>query len=168
MAKINHRRRNAILAEINKKVCSGCLAEKDFSDFHRTKNRKHGIQDYCKICRSIRHKSFREENPNWQERREHYYETSRWVALEKQYGVTRDMYEQMDKMQNNLCAICHQPETARESLRGTLKRLCVDHDHVTGKVRGLLCGHCNRALGNFKDDIQVVKNAVAYLELYKG
>ena len=44
---------------------------------------------------------------------------------------------------------------------------CIDHCHKTGKIRGLLCDTCNRALGLFKDDIQMLKNSVAYLEKYK-
>lgn len=168
MAKVNHRRLNAQLASTNRKVCSGCREIKEFSEFHRTKNRKHGIQDYCKACRSTRHKAFRADHPNWRERQEHYYETARWVNLLKQYGITREQYEELSAKQNGLCAICGLPETSTEPLRGTLRRLCVDHDHRTGgKFRGLLCGHCNRALGNFKDDIEVVKKAVVYLELYK-
>ena len=54
--------------------------------------------------------------------------------------------------QHNLCKICSKE-----------KQLMVDHCHTTGKVRGLLCGKCNKGLGHFKDDIQVIKNIITYL-----
>jgi hypothetical protein len=59
--------------------------------------------------------------------------------LKKRYGITLDDYDAMFKKQKGLCMLCGKPEKNKRHLH-------VDHDHVTGKVRGLLCGVCNRAL----------------------
>lgn len=62
----------------------------------------------------------------------------------ERYGITYDQYEQMLVDQNNLCLVCGRPE----SYPG--RRLAVDHCHTTNKVRGLLCGLCNRTLGVYE------------------
>ena len=74
------------------------------------------------------------------------------------YGLKEQDYEQMVAEQNNLCAICGKKEEG--------KVLCIDHDHATGKVRGLLCSNCNIGLGNLKEDIQIFLAAIAYLKKY--
>jgi hypothetical protein len=78
------------------------------------------------------------------------------------YGITVEQYDQMFDNQAGLCAICEQPETM--TYRGVVKQLCVDHDHVTGEVRGLLCAACNFAIGKFKDDPALLRAAAQYLE----
>jgi len=64
--------------------------------------------------------------------------------------------------QGNQCAICERPETARG------RTLSLDHNHVTGKVRGFLCSNCNNGLGRFKDSSQLLQNAILYLEHTNG
>ena len=76
--------------------------------------------------------------------------------LRRNYGIGLDSYERLLKMQDGKCAICGDIEDGRA--------LAVDHDHVTGKVRGLLCANCNNGLGRFKDDAERLKAAVRYLE----
>jgi hypothetical protein len=78
------------------------------------------------------------------------------------YGLTVDQYEEMYEAQGGKCAICEQAETSLGN-NGEIKMLAIDHDHETGKVRGLLCNNCNRAIGLLKDDVEVLLNAVAYL-----
>jgi dCMP deaminase len=77
------------------------------------------------------------------------------------YGITPEKYEAMFKAQGGVCAICKQPPPPG-------KRLAVDHDHKTGKVRGLLCILCNSTLGYFKDNITSVRAAVSYLLRHDG
>jgi hypothetical protein len=60
------------------------------------------------------------------------------------YGITPEYYRALLLAQNGVCALCGEPET--QTLKGTLISLSVDHDHKTGKVRGLLCIRCNRGL----------------------
>ncbi len=64
--------------------------------------------------------------------------------------------------QDGVCAICRRPETFITTGQGPC-RLSVDHDHKTGKVRGLLCRDCNVGLGNFGDSGERLRNAAAYL-----
>lgn len=80
--------------------------------------------------------------------------------IKRHYGLTGPEYEQLLKDQNNSCWIClasHNPDQKRG-------RLYVDHDHKTGKVRGLLCGGCNSALGHFKDNVEILEKAIQYLK----
>jgi hypothetical protein len=71
-----------------------------------------------------------------------------------QYGISFKEYEEILKNQNNVCAICGNK---------TDRNLCVDHNHETGEVRGLLCLDCNSALGHFKDNKKYLNNAIKYL-----
>ena len=78
-------------------------------------------------------------------------------SIRRQFGLSRDDYQRILESQNRVCAICKEPPT-------TTMRLAVDHDHQTGKVRGLLCRECNRGLGIFKDLPERLRAAAAYLE----
>ena len=81
--------------------------------------------------------------------------------LMKRYGITIDEFEKLLIEQDNVCAACHQPEQRRH--RGGVCRLAVDHDHETGKVRGLLCSHCNVILGMANDDPSILEGIIEYL-----
>ena len=70
----------------------------------------------------------------------------------------------MHERQRGLCGICQRPETVVAGRHGkTPLRLAVDHDHVTGVVRGLLCSSCNQGIGYFKHDPALLEAAIAYL-----
>jgi Recombination endonuclease VII len=73
--------------------------------------------------------------------------------LKKKYGITEAEHQQMLRNQNSLCAICK-----REV------KLCVDHNHKTGKVRGLLCNSCNLIVGVLQDNPTIIRNMITYLE----
>lgn len=79
------------------------------------------------------------------------------AQLKRRYKITLDHYEELWKAQEGKCAIC----AKHESLNG--KRLTVDHCHITGQVRGLLCYVCNTSLAGFKDDLWILKNALNYI-----
>jgi hypothetical protein len=76
--------------------------------------------------------------------------------LKRRFGITLEEYLAMESAQEGLCAICGRPEPSG-------KNMAVDHCHKTGKVRGLLCHLCNRSLGGFGDDPEVVRAALTYL-----
>ncbi len=92
----------------------------------------------------------------------------RGARIQRQYGVSIDVYESMLAAQDGVCAICKQAE-ARFVRRGHGRTsfLCVDHDHETGAVRALLCGRCNVGIGSFNDDEETVLAAAAYLRRFK-
>lgn len=81
----------------------------------------------------------------------------------KNYGVTLKEYDEMFAKQNGLCFICGNPEITRTK-GGQIRRLSIDHDHVTGKVRNLLCDACNRGIGNFHDNIIAMERAIQYIK----
>lgn len=83
------------------------------------------------------------------------------------YDFTVEKYEEMVSNQNGLCAICGKPETSVDAKAGTLKRLAIDHDHSTGKVRELLCWICNSTLGRVDDNIELLYKMIAYLVKHK-
>lgn len=81
--------------------------------------------------------------------------------LKSRFGITAEQYVEMLTAQHGVCAICAMPETIIE--RGVVRQLAVDHDHLTGKVRGLLCGRCNMGIGRFGDDPNLLARAITYL-----
>ena len=81
-------------------------------------------------------------------------------ALKYKYGITIDEYDKMFESQNGCCAICNRPSTEMK------RALATDHDHITGKVRGLLCDTCNRGLGYFKDSLDLVNKVSEYLKTH--
>lgn len=83
------------------------------------------------------------------------------ITLRSKYGISLETYERLEVEQEGVCRICSKPET--ELTAGKRKRLAVDHCHVTGKVRGLLCSKCNRGLGYFLEDEVLLLKAIAYL-----
>lgn len=78
--------------------------------------------------------------------------------LKKRFGMTLEDYDKMLFEQGGKCAICniHHTETPR--------KLNVDHCHTTGKIRGLLCFNCNTSLGKLQDSIQILEQAIKYLQ----
>jgi hypothetical protein len=91
--------------------------------------------------------------------RERLLATYRRYQLKSKYGLTVEAYDVMLAKQNGVCAIC-----GSKNPRGPGKRLHIDHDHATGKVRGLLCHPCNRALGLVRDSPALLRKAATYLE----
>jgi Recombination endonuclease VII len=89
-------------------------------------------------------------------------ECARDRDLRKNFGITLEQYNDLLTAQDGRCAICHRHGD------WTGRRLAVDHNHATGKVRGLLCGSCNRGIGFLDEDIKVLEGAIAYLLLKNG
>lgn len=85
------------------------------------------------------------------------------ISLKKEFGITLEYYYSLLKEQNNVCAICKQPETLWNKRHLRPQNLSVDHCHTTGKIRGLLCNNCNRAIGMLKDNKNVLQAALDYL-----
>lgn len=139
------------------KTCSQCGETKDIEDFPKVDPRsksfsryKNGIKPWCKECyRAYNTKYMQKARSGGSKKYNHYY---------KKYGLTQEDVILMHENRNFKCDICNQDTDHRYD------KLCVDHSHTTGKVRGLLCFSCNTLLGNAKDDIEILKNAIKYLE----
>lgn len=77
------------------------------------------------------------------------------------YGLTPEAFEVLRTAHDDRCAICRQVETRKKNAR--VKSIAIDHDHVTGEVRGLLCHQCNTGIGCFKDSPELLETAIRYL-----
>jgi hypothetical protein len=87
-----------------------------------------------------------------------YRKRERFSNLSAKYGISIEEYERLLKRQNGRCAICKSPP-----VNGRGKTLQVDHDHATGRIRGLLCHGCNAGIGNFCESLSNIIAAAAYL-----
>lgn len=126
----------------------------------------------CKECLSLKKQRLYKENP---EKHNKCSTNTRNKRIDKarkknsEYYITCYMdleeHNQMVLNQDNKCKICKKKETS-EHKNGKTKRLSIDHNHISGKIRGLLCGKCNTALGLFKDSIRNLQSAIHYLLSY--
>jgi len=78
-------------------------------------------------------------------------------SIRRRFGITDAEYRQMLDLQSGRCAICGSPSAKYTT------RFHIDHDHATGRVRGLLCSDCNTGIGLFRDSTALLSNAIAYL-----
>lgn len=146
------------------KLCRLCGLEFDFENFHKKPTNKDGLDKRCKKCSSLYHKnhyvknilverekrrlrdeSYRRDNP----------EAVKSSKLKYRYGITLEEKEKMIDNQGGKCAVCDRP---------IIGKSCVDHNHQTGQVREILCGLCNTGLGAFGDNVEILKNAINYLQ----
>ena len=107
---------------------------------------------YCSECKRIRSKEARKKNP------EMTAIYGRRANLRRFYNLEESEYDKLFDNQNSKCAICS------KDLERISRSTHVDHNHLTGEVRGILCHHCNTAIGLFGDDINKLKSAIKYLE----
>lgn len=138
-----------------RKYCNKCNIEKDITEFYERKSGRDGYRNDCKSCHSIRATKY------YFSHKEHHRKASRRYSLKVEYGMSLEEYEARSQEQKFLCKICGKPQSKERGL-------AVDHDHQTGEVRGLLCNTCNSALGGFQDDVDLLKRAINYLELYSA
>ena len=140
-------------------ICKNCGEEKDSSDFVALRKKD---RDLCCVCLWARRRRFRTKEQRMQDGViPGVYGKSRptKASLEK-FGLSYNQYKNILRKQNGVCAICGEPEPGH-------KRLSIDHDHTTNKVRGLLCSKCNPAIGLFKDDPELCISAANYLKEHK-
>jgi hypothetical protein len=127
------------------KQCGKCKITKPLDEFHGQKSSKTGKHSYCKPCANQTQRDSRVRNYTPTQKR-------KW-QLSTRYNMTPEMYDQRLSDQNGVCAICEQE----------MKRPCVDHSHITGSVRGILCHACNIRIGGW-DDLEWRERAQAYLQ----
>lgn len=92
--------------------------------------------------------------------------TNKRTHIQKSYGISIERYRALLEEQKAVCAICGNTCTSVSKFGKTFD-LAVDHDHVIGTLRGLLCRNCNHGLDNFKDDTKRLEAAIAYLKKHQ-
>ena len=142
------------------KRCPSCVVDKVRSEFsiRQSGPRKGHLSGYCKSCAVEKNRLCAQRDPSLYERVE------RPSKLKSLYGITVEDYDRMLAEQRGGCAICGSADAKhRKYTRAKVAAFSVDHDHTTGKVRGLLCSSCNRALGLINDNPDVAARMVSYL-----
>lgn len=134
-----------------KKQCVKCLQVKPVAQFSKSKDKYDGLYPRCKTCVSESDKAYRVQ--------------SKVASWKRRYGLTQEDYWRMFNEQGGVCAICKQPETKKHG--AVVMHLCVDHDHTTGVVRGLLCMSCNKMLGHSRENTSTLESAIEYLETHR-
>jgi len=133
---------------VSSKECKICSEDKPLSEFYKKKDGKLGRDAICTPCRKGRYKTHKPTA-----------ESKRLYEVKTKYGLSPEEYKDLIEDSNNSCSICGiSPDNLEK------KWLCVDHDHVTGKVRGLLCNKCNSAIGLLDDNPTLLTNAIKYLK----
>jgi len=145
---------------MDSKLCRSCNTIKLLSEFTNTTFTKSGKTSNCSLCRNAYSKKRRELN--YAVVRATERNSQRKNRLLSVYGITAQDYQDMLHNQDYSCNICctHVSELKRA--------LSVDHDHATGKVRGLLCSKCNVGLGHFNDSLELLSSAYNYLEKHSA
>lgn len=151
------------------KVCSTCKENKDTNLFYKNKSNSSGFTSQCKNCadtssRGSYNKNRKKRLDNSKNWRVNNKDRRKDSHLKRVYGITLEKYNEMLLYQHNLCGICEQPENAIGGKDKKHIQLSIDHDHKTGRVRGLLCNNCNRGLGLLKENVEYLQNAILYLE----
>lgn len=150
------------------KLCPKCGQYLPFDQFHSHIGKKHNLKSWCKSCDNTKMAERRKTDPAWakdrnerknKKRREdpNYIATRKNSDYLRLYGITLSEAEEIKVKQNGKCAVCFV-----DLIGGTQTH--VDHNHDTGKVRGILCTNCNRGLGHFQDSKKHLASAIEYLE----
>lgn len=156
------------------KRCGKCEEWKSFCEFGKSSRSKDGLRNTCRGCRKKYNQTHRVEKAEYNKeyrqvhriklikQQKEYRQTEEGKIaccrrdLKKSFGITLEDFDKMAENQNGVCAIC-----GNINING--HRLCVDHNHETGKIRALLCDHCNHLLGCAKENVTVLQSAINYL-----
>ena len=138
------------------KLCGVCGETKAIEQF-ALRSDSGGRRHLCNKCKHKKYGGWKRKNPAKAK------VIQRRTNL-KAWGLTMDDFAKMLDEQGGVCAICKHPSTRKCHRTGHPYPLVVDHDHATGKIRGLLCDKCNRAIGLLRDSVDVLEKAIAYLE----
>ena len=130
------------------KTCTRCSTERNIKEFDK---HKYGRRNTCKYCRQAVNRAAYQTKKNSPELKA----SNHARQIKVQYGISIEQYNEMLKRQNGVCKICKSENN---------RRLCVDHCHKTGRIRGLLCDNCNKAMGILGDDPVRLRLCAKYLE----
>lgn len=150
----------------NELKCSKCQTIKQIFEFNKYMfNIRY---PYCRSCRTAATKIHHDKPENKKQRKwynQKYEPIAENKRLIKNYGISLEHYNNILKSQSECCAICHRHISMSLTKSGKPKKLAVDHHHLTGAIRGLLCFQCNSGLGNFKENISFLQKAISYLTM---
>lgn len=177
-----------------KKVCPRCKIEKLAEEFDRSKGRSDGLSVYCKACnkeyreanksrilaqkkeyyKSVREDKLEYNKKYFQNNKEkirdgsrRYYEANKQKIIKRSkarryrvdFGISIEDFEKRLALQQNRCLGCGKEFTEKGDA-------CLDHNHTSGKIRGILCRNCNLAVGGAKDSIEIIKKVINYIIKY--
>ena len=159
--KIANALRRRGIGESKTKYCPRCKAYKSREEFG---TRFNGFSlSYCLNCtkayNSERQRRYFLRHP---ELRDKWRRANRRATLKRYHGITIEIYDEIFKKQDGRCAICSGMQISK-----TRKNLAIDHCHTDNNIRGLLCDSCNLLLGSAKDNIDILRRAIDYLEKAK-
>ena len=136
------------------RVCKTCAIEKPMDEFPKGRTYKDGIRPHCITCRrEYEVESFHKHK----HKRPYDYLADKDKKLQRSFGISYQEYLTMLEAQGGCCAICGTNDT------GKRKAFAVDHNHDTGRIRGLLCSNCNTGIGNLRDNVELLERAIDYL-----
>jgi len=135
------------------KTCKTCKTLKPIKEFNKAPGNKDGYNNSCKLCK----KKYAKERG--QKNKEKISQKKREKDLKRNYDFTVQEYNLLLRKQKGKCNICGSTDPGKNR-----KYFPVDHCHLTGKVRGLLCNKCNCALGLLNDDLKMLEKATNYLK----
>ena len=135
---------------VSMRECKVCGIDKPLEEYKLTGPNGSRMRT-CLDCWRYHRKLKIQQNSTWTD-----------THLRRRYGITEAQYREMCEKQNHVCAICGEKNT-HSCTKKVDYDLYVDHCHDTNKVRGLLCNHCNRGIGLFKDNIENLSKAIEYL-----
>ncbi len=154
------------------KACTKCKTEYPLTAeyFFRDRVRSGGLRSNCKGCckkdaRKRAPRNRKKKNSRARGYRLLYGDKIRGRTRDRKHNLTTGQYDKMLRGQNGVCAICGELEITKQNDR--LRALSVDHNHSTGKIRGLLCNKCNSAIGNLCVDdhgIELLCSAISYIK----
>lgn len=148
----------------DERLCNTCHEVKHLSEFYKRDSTR--VRSQCKSCCAASSSRWRANNRaryNELSRQRRNTRSERLNHVRKKFGLTAEQYESLEQQQGYACAIA----ACRRPFAELNRQPHVDHCHVTGRVRGLLCHQCNQALGNARDDIAVLQGLINYLEVAK-
>lgn len=140
------------------KRCASCGETKPVAAFYPLGGGRPGYRSYCKMCTTAKKRDAYQRLGG----RDIPYAQ----VLQREYGLTLDDYNAMLRKQAHRCAVCRRAETVK-GRGGQIRRLAVDHDHVTGAVRGLLCHRCNVLVWALEDNHTTLDAIRRYVEDFR-
>lgn len=121
---------------------------------------------YMRWWRSLNREDYNKKRLEWAStHRERRIKQARNSHLKQTFGITLEEYDDMLAKQDYRCAICASPlREISDSNNRKRTNLCIDHNHETGEIRGILCFNCNLALGLFFENPKILISAIKYLK----